>query len=188
MGKCKVLFALYALLGLQPKEILERANIQLCKGNDSGLFVTCWLGIFTFSTGELKFANAGLSNKILPPKSLQLSLEEYFNYYLNYIKETLKCTKESEEINDLIISVQKVLEEKNENYNFNFYLKIFVECQKIKTIQNHLNLFKIERINIGQLDIENMNEVEEVFNSYIGEPNKININNNPIEEIYQIII
>ena len=135
---------------------------------------------------EFKFANAGLFNKILPPKSLQLSLEEYFNYYLNYIKDTLKCTKESEEINDLIISVQKVLEEKNENYNFNFYLKIFVECQKIKTIQNHLNLFKIERINIGQLDIENMNEVEEIFNSYIVEPNKININNNPIEEIYQI--
>ena len=59
MGKSKVLFALYALLGLSPKEIFERANVQLCKGNESGLFVTCWLGIFTFSTGELKFANAG---------------------------------------------------------------------------------------------------------------------------------
>lgn len=59
MGKCKVLITLYALLGLSPKDILERTNIQLCKGNESGLFVTCWLGIFTFSTGELKFANAG---------------------------------------------------------------------------------------------------------------------------------
>ena len=59
MGKCKVLIALYSLLGLQPKEILERANVQLCKGNESGLFVTVWLGIYTFSTGELKFANAG---------------------------------------------------------------------------------------------------------------------------------
>ena len=137
---------------------------------------------------EFKFANAGLFNKFLPPKSLQLSIEDYFNYYLNYFKDTLKYTKESEEINDLIISVQKALEEKNENYNFNFYLKIFIECHKIKTIQNHLNLFKIERINIGQIDIEKMNEVEEVFNSYIEEPNKIilNINNNPREEKYQI--
>ncbi len=59
MGKCKVLFALYALLGLSPQEIFERANVQLCKGNESGLFVTCWLGIYTFSTGELKFVNAG---------------------------------------------------------------------------------------------------------------------------------
>ena len=59
MGKSKVLFALYALLGLSPQEIFERANVQLCKGNESGLFVTCWLGIYTFSTGELKFVNAG---------------------------------------------------------------------------------------------------------------------------------
>ncbi len=59
MGKCKVLIALYTLLGFGPKDILEKTNAQLCKGNDSGLFVTCWLGIFTFSTGELRFANAG---------------------------------------------------------------------------------------------------------------------------------
>ncbi|MBR1912135.1 MAG: PP2C family protein-serine/threonine phosphatase [Treponema sp.] len=59
MGKCKVLLDLYALLGLSPKEIFDRANNHLCKGNDSGLFVTCWLGILCFSTGELRFVNAG---------------------------------------------------------------------------------------------------------------------------------
>lgn len=31
----------------------------MCEGNESGLFVTCWLGIITLSTGEMKFANAG---------------------------------------------------------------------------------------------------------------------------------
>ncbi|MBR4386270.1 MAG: SpoIIE family protein phosphatase [Treponema sp.] len=59
MGKCKVLLDLYALLGLSPKEIFFRANNQLCKGNETGLFVTCWLGILCFSTGELRFVNAG---------------------------------------------------------------------------------------------------------------------------------
>ena len=59
MGKSKVLLDFYALLGLSPKEIFERTNNQLCKGNESGLFCTCWLGIFTFSTGELRFVNAG---------------------------------------------------------------------------------------------------------------------------------
>ncbi|MBQ3670755.1 MAG: serine/threonine-protein phosphatase [Treponema sp.] len=59
MGKSKVLIDFYAMLGLSPKEIFERTNTQLCRGNDSGLFVTCWLGIFTFSTGELRFVNAG---------------------------------------------------------------------------------------------------------------------------------
>ena len=59
MAKCKVLLDLYAKLSLTPKQIFERANTQLCKGNDTGLFVTSWLGIFTFSSGELSFVNAG---------------------------------------------------------------------------------------------------------------------------------
>ena len=65
MGKTKVLLDIYAMLGLSPKEICERANNQLCKGNDSGLFVTCWLGILCFSTGELRFVNAGHPSPVL---------------------------------------------------------------------------------------------------------------------------
>ena len=44
---------------LNPAEIFERVNSILCEGNESGLFVTCWMGILTLSTGELNFANAG---------------------------------------------------------------------------------------------------------------------------------
>ena len=75
MAKCKVLLDLYAMLGLSPKEIFERANDQLCKGNDSDLFVTAWLGIFTFSTGELKFVNAGHPFPVLYKKE-----EDEFSY------------------------------------------------------------------------------------------------------------
>ena len=49
-------------IGLQeksPARIFEKVNEQLCEGNDAGLFVTCWMGILTISTGELVFANAG---------------------------------------------------------------------------------------------------------------------------------
>ena len=49
-------------VGLQeksPARIFEKVNDQLCEGNDAGLFVTCWMGILTISTGELVFANAG---------------------------------------------------------------------------------------------------------------------------------
>ena len=42
-----------------PAKIFEHVNRILCEGNESGLFVTCWMGILTLSTGELKFANAG---------------------------------------------------------------------------------------------------------------------------------
>ena len=59
MGKCKVLLDFYAMLGLPPAEIFRIVNEKLCAGNESELFVTCWLGIFTFSTGTLRFVNAG---------------------------------------------------------------------------------------------------------------------------------
>ncbi len=42
-----------------PAKIMEQVNNQLCEGNDAGLFVTCWLGIITLSTGKMVFANAG---------------------------------------------------------------------------------------------------------------------------------
>ena len=44
---------------LDPAKVFEHVNKILCEGNESGLFVTCWLGILTLSTGELNFANAG---------------------------------------------------------------------------------------------------------------------------------
>lgn len=42
-----------------PAEIFEHVNNLLCEGNESGLFVTCWMGILEISTGKLTFANAG---------------------------------------------------------------------------------------------------------------------------------
>jgi sigma-B regulation protein RsbU (phosphoserine phosphatase) len=48
-----------------PAKIFEHVNKILCEGNDSGLFVTCWMGILTLSTGELNFANAGHNAPII---------------------------------------------------------------------------------------------------------------------------
>ena len=55
-------------VGLQkknPAQIFEQVNDQLCEGNDAGLFVTCWMGILTISTGEIAFANAGHTSPII---------------------------------------------------------------------------------------------------------------------------
>lgn len=50
---------------LDPAKIFEHVNNILCEGNESGLFVTCWMGIITLSTGELRFANAGHNAPII---------------------------------------------------------------------------------------------------------------------------
>lgn len=48
-----------------PAEIFEHVNNTLCEGNESGLFVTCWMGILEISTGKLVFANAGHTAPVL---------------------------------------------------------------------------------------------------------------------------
>ena len=45
-------------------DMFEQVNRQLCAGNESGLFVTCWMGILQVSSGELRFVNAGHAQPI----------------------------------------------------------------------------------------------------------------------------
>ena len=45
--------------GLTVDEIFTLANEKLCENNDSGMFVTAWMGKIDLSTGVLSFANAG---------------------------------------------------------------------------------------------------------------------------------
>ncbi|MBQ9564429.1 MAG: SpoIIE family protein phosphatase [Synergistaceae bacterium] len=59
MVVAKALIKNRALMGGSPGEILSSVNEQLCDGNETGLFVTVWLGVLELSTGELISANAG---------------------------------------------------------------------------------------------------------------------------------
>jgi len=54
----KTLIQTRAVEDLSLSEIAEKTNVQLCKNNDMSMFVTCWMGILTLSTGSLKFINA----------------------------------------------------------------------------------------------------------------------------------
>ncbi|MBQ5823608.1 MAG: SpoIIE family protein phosphatase [Clostridia bacterium] len=45
--------------GLSVDEIFTLANEKLCENNESGMFVTAWLGKLDLTTGTLSFANAG---------------------------------------------------------------------------------------------------------------------------------
>jgi len=45
--------------GGSPAEILAYVNDWICRSNETGMFVTVWLGILELSTGKLTAANAG---------------------------------------------------------------------------------------------------------------------------------
>ena len=61
----KTLIKNAALHSQNPAEIFMSVNNQLCENNDTGLFVTCWLGILNIRTGELRFADAGHTRPVV---------------------------------------------------------------------------------------------------------------------------
>lgn len=59
MAVTKTLLKGMAELRLPPSEILERVNLELCRENDSMMFVTVFCGILNFKSGQLTYSNAG---------------------------------------------------------------------------------------------------------------------------------
>ena len=59
MMMTKMLINEYAMMGLSPREVLERTNLSLCKNNKQEMFVTVWFGILEISTGRITASNAG---------------------------------------------------------------------------------------------------------------------------------
>jgi sigma-B regulation protein RsbU (phosphoserine phosphatase) len=59
MAVTKTLIKAKADIRLGPEKILFEVNNDLCRDNDSGMFVTGFLGILTISTGEMVFSNGG---------------------------------------------------------------------------------------------------------------------------------
>ena len=51
--------------GMSVNDIFTKANEKLCENNESGMFVTAWMGILDLTTGNMQFANAGHNPPVL---------------------------------------------------------------------------------------------------------------------------
>ena len=51
--------------GMAVNDIFTKANEKLCDNNESGMFVTAWMGILDVTTGNVQFANAGHNPPLL---------------------------------------------------------------------------------------------------------------------------
>ncbi|MBR5135237.1 MAG: SpoIIE family protein phosphatase, partial [Clostridia bacterium] len=51
--------------GLAVNDIFTKANEKLCENNESGMFVTAWMGILDITNGRVQFANAGHNPPLL---------------------------------------------------------------------------------------------------------------------------
>ena len=51
--------------GMAVNDIFTKANEKLCENNESGMFVTVWMGILDIPSGKMQFANAGHNPPLL---------------------------------------------------------------------------------------------------------------------------
>jgi len=59
MVVAKTLIKTYSQMGDSPSGDFTRVNHILCEGNESGLFVTAWMGVIDLETGVMNYVNAG---------------------------------------------------------------------------------------------------------------------------------
>ena len=59
MAVTKTHVAASTIPGVEPSDILFRANNELCKENDQGMFCTIFYGILKTKTGEVHYSNGG---------------------------------------------------------------------------------------------------------------------------------
>jgi sigma-B regulation protein RsbU (phosphoserine phosphatase) len=59
MAEAKTLIKVTARESVPPDQILYKVNNELCMNNDTGMFVTIFLGILDTTTGEVLYSNAG---------------------------------------------------------------------------------------------------------------------------------
>lgn len=65
MMTTKSILKSYAEAGMPVEEVLTAANAKLCENNETGMFVTVWMGMLDLKTGSLTFANAGHNPPVL---------------------------------------------------------------------------------------------------------------------------
>lgn len=68
-------------MGYDPDEVMARVNHMLCEGNEDGMFVTAWIGIFDSETGKLTYVSAGHN----PPLVMQKGKYSYLNMKPGFI-------------------------------------------------------------------------------------------------------
>lgn len=59
MMASKIIIHNVAMTNINPADVLEKVNSQICSNNKENMFVTVWLGILDINTGELQTASAG---------------------------------------------------------------------------------------------------------------------------------
>ena len=104
---------------------------------------------------------------------VKLSYEQQFEIYVEFLRKKLKKLQTTKENEEFIISTQLLLEK---DYDFLFYLLIFLECFTTKLAYQHLLSFKPEKIKgLGQVSAVKLKQISNILNMLYKKPEKIKV-------------
>ena len=129
MAVTRTLIRAKTIRGLSPAQVMCRVNEDLCLNNESGMFVTIFLGFFNIRTGEIQYCNGGHdapfivhpNGKVEPmgePDGLLVGVIENFDYITNKFKLEADDAlilftdgvHEAMDVNDNLFSIERLVE------------------------------------------------------------------------------
>ncbi|HPR18004.1 MAG TPA: SpoIIE family protein phosphatase [Candidatus Cloacimonadota bacterium] len=108
----------------QPHKILENVNIELCRDNDSAMFVTTFLAVFNAKTGAFTYCNAGHNPPyLLRPDGKISQLENTAGMALGVWEDCqYSCREIKLQKNEIIYlytdGVNEAMSEENEEFSY----------------------------------------------------------------------
>jgi len=110
-----------------------------------------------------------------------LTYFEQFKIYLTILKEKIKKDRNSNEYQDCMKYIMKILNQIE--YEFIFYMSVFSECFDRNNINQLLIIFKTEKLSIfGEFSNEDLDNFKDIFNKVTQEPNLVLEKINPDEQ------
>ena len=116
---------------------------------------------------DLYIYNFGVKNEDFIPLDYEKEFEKFLN---NLKKNNIEST--NKEYKDFIYSTQLIFE-KNNNYTFLFYILVFLEIYTTKFAEKQLELFKLENIKFNPISKDNLDKINNIFNTLIKSPENI---------------
>ena len=75
MGVIHSLFRAFSAQDTNPARVMQAINENSCRGNDSGMFVTLFIGVLDLPTGNLRYCDAGHDAPIILNEELENNIE-----------------------------------------------------------------------------------------------------------------
>ena len=107
------------------------------------------------------------------PKSIDLNNIQIFEIYVSFLRKTLKKLQNTPENEYFIFSTQQ----QNligKQYEFSFYLMVFLECFSIKYVKRLLIMFRKEKIRkIGELPEKKLKQMSNILTLFENNPSQV---------------